>query len=113
MHDAITELARIARDHVVIDLINRYSLASLTMSVANHLVCRELYTELTTRGKIENFFRRAALVPLLSRSAFFFPYIFYRKLSALTPLMGFLDRFIVRTSPFGSLLYYKLSKRLQ
>ena len=111
MHDAISELARVARDHVVIDLINRFSLASLTMSVANHLVCRELYTELTTRGKIEKFFHRAALVPVLSRSAFFFPYIFYRKLSALSPLMGPIDRLLVRASPFGSLLYYKLSKK--
>ena len=111
MHDAISELARVARNYVVFDLINRFSLASLTMSVANHLVCRELYTELTTRSKIEKFFRQAALVPVLSRSAFFFPYIFYRKLSVLSPLMGPIDRFLVRTSPFGSLLYYKLSKR--
>ena len=80
MHNAISELARIARGNTIVDLINRHSLASLTMSVANHIVRRELYTELTTRGKIENFFRRAELVPIKSRSAFFFPYIFYNYL---------------------------------
>jgi glycosyltransferase involved in cell wall biosynthesis/ubiquinone/menaquinone biosynthesis C-methylase UbiE len=110
MHAAISELARIARDHVVIDLINRFSLGMLTMSVANHLVRRELYTELTSRGKIEKFFKHAALVPVLHRSAFFFPYIAYRKLSPLAFLLGPVDRFLVRVSPFGSLLYYKLEK---
>ena len=111
MHDAIAELARIARDRVVFDLINRYSLASLTMSVANHLVCRELYTELTTKRKIEAFFEAQGLTPARHRTAFFFPYIFYRKLSALSPVMGPVDRFLSRATPFGSLLYYRVTKK--
>ena len=106
----IAELSRVSAQHVVFDLMNRNSLAALTAPLANHVFYRSLHTELTTRREALGILQSAGLVLVQSEQAFAFPYIFYRRLPALSKALHVVDRALLKYLPVGSVLYFKARK---
>jgi ubiquinone/menaquinone biosynthesis C-methylase UbiE len=106
----IQELARVSHCTVVFDQMNRISLASLTAPIANRFIYRDLFTQTTSKQEI------GALVSSLGMRAdkwvpaFFWPYIFYRRLPVLTPLLSILDRMIIRWLGAGSVFFCRAIK---
>ena len=106
----INELARVAEKTVIFDLMNQNSLGALTALLANHVFYRSLHTELITRDKSHEILRSAKLRPITEKNAFFFPYIFYRRLPILSKILHAIDQIILRWRPLGSVIYFNAEK---
>lgn len=108
--DVLAEIVRVSGGDAVFDVMNRYSLAAVTTPIANHIVYRDLYTDLVSRREIRAFLSEIDASPVAERSAFFFPFVLYRKLPLLAGIMKWLDTKVLRGLGLDTMLYFKVTK---
>ncbi len=106
----IHELKRVSREHVVFDLINQFSLAALTAPLSNKVFYRNLHTQLTTRRRALQILQSVGLRLEAEKPAFAFPFICYRRIPAISRPLHWVDRFLLRYLPVGTLMYFKCRK---
>ena len=106
--DLVSELARVARRNLIFDHMNIYSVGFITAYLANKVFYRTLHTQLSTKRKIERLIKSLGLETLAWKQAFFWPYIFYRRLPLLTPILSEIDKFITNKIGLGSVMYWRV-----
>jgi len=106
----ISEFARVSRNRVVFDMMNTWSLASLSAPVANHLVYRSIHTQTASKKDVLAAMRNTNLTCKAECTAFVFPYIFYRNLPWLTSLFIRLEKITLAVSKVGSVNYFCAEK---
>ncbi|MDB4173017.1 class I SAM-dependent methyltransferase [bacterium] len=105
----IKEFSRIAKNEIVFDHMNLFSIGFITAKVANYFVYRKLHTELATGKEISRCAEYSGMRVVEQRTAFLFPYIFYRKLPFLAKALHWIDKTVLRILPAGSVMYFRLN----
>ena len=106
----ISEFSRVSSNRVIFDMMNTWSLASLSAPVANHIAYRSIHTETASKADVLAAMSDVNLISKAERSAFVFPYIFYRHLPWLTPLFVGLEKIIFSIAKVGSINYFCAEK---